>query len=68
MVMVYTKVSIAAVMRSQGRLSLIWTGASTQMGSFLGAALAYLMVNHLKFFRDAPWCEEDQGEITSVLV
>ena len=68
MVMVYTKVSIAAVMRSQGRLSLIWTGASTQAGSFIGAILAYLMVNYLGVFRDAPWCEEDQEGINSVLV
>ncbi|RUS69857.1 hypothetical protein EGW08_022379 [Elysia chlorotica] len=68
MVMVYAKVSIAAVMRGQGRLSLIWTGASTQMGSFLGAVLAYLMVNHLGFFRDSPWCEGGQGELTTAMV
>lgn len=68
MVMVYTKVSIAAVMRSQGRLSLIWTGASTQTGSFVGAGLAYLMVNHLGFFKDTPWCGKDQEELLSVAV
>ncbi|GFS03412.1 solute carrier family 52, riboflavin transporter, member 3 [Elysia marginata] len=68
MVMVYTKVSIAAVMRSQGRLSLIWTGASTQIGSFIGAVLAYLMVNHLRFFRDAPWCDEEEDGMTSAVV
>ncbi|GFO39517.1 solute carrier family 52, riboflavin transporter, member 3 [Plakobranchus ocellatus] len=66
MVMVYTKVSIAAVMRSQGRLSLIWTGASTQTGAFLGAVLAYVMVNHLGLFKDAPWCPDDQRAISGV--
>ncbi|CAG5128755.1 unnamed protein product [Candidula unifasciata] len=56
MLMVFSKVSIAGVMRSQGRLSLMWTGASTQLGSVLGATVAYLTINAFHLFKDEPWC------------
>ncbi|XP_059143937.1 solute carrier family 52, riboflavin transporter, member 3-B-like [Physella acuta] len=53
---VFTKVSIASVMRSQGRTSLIWTGGSTQVGALIGAILAYVLINELHIFKDSPWC------------
>ena len=57
LLMVYAKVSIAIVMRSQGRTSLLWTGGSTQLGACIGAVLAYVMINHLHLFKDGPWCQ-----------
>ena len=55
--MVFSKVSIAVLMRSQGRTSLLWTGGSTQFGAFLGAVLAYITINHLDLFKSGPWCK-----------
>uniref|UniRef100_A0A0B6Y6S3 Riboflavin transporter n=1 Tax=Arion vulgaris TaxID=1028688 RepID=A0A0B6Y6S3_9EUPU len=54
--MVFSKVSIAKVMRGQGRLSLIWTGASTQLGAMIGAIIAYILINYLHLFKDEPLC------------
>ncbi|KAK6970821.1 hypothetical protein BgiMline_026511, partial [Biomphalaria glabrata] len=53
---VFVKVTIASVMRSQGRISLIYTGGSTQTGTLIGAVLAYVMINELRLFKDSPWC------------
>ncbi|XP_055860645.1 solute carrier family 52, riboflavin transporter, member 3-B-like [Biomphalaria glabrata] len=53
---VFAKVTIASVMRSQGRISLIYTGGSTQTGTLIGAVLAYVMINELRLFKDSPWC------------
>ena len=58
LLMVYAKVSIASVMRSQGRKSLLWTGGSTQFGAFIGAVLSYVMINHLHIFKDGSLCDE----------
>ncbi|XP_055860361.1 solute carrier family 52, riboflavin transporter, member 3-B-like [Biomphalaria glabrata] len=53
---VFAKVTIASVMRSQGRISLLYTGGSTQTGTLIGAVLAYVMINELRLFKDSPWC------------
>ncbi|CAL1538575.1 unnamed protein product [Lymnaea stagnalis] len=56
MINIFTKVTIASVMRGHGRISLMWAGGSTQLGALIGAILAYVMVNQLHLFKDSPWC------------
>ena len=52
----YAKVSIATILRDEGRKALLWCGASQQVGSFVGAIIAFILVNVLNIFKSAPPC------------
>jgi len=54
--MSFSKVSIATVLRHQGRRALLWCGIVTQVGSAIGAILMFILVNHLHLFHDKPAC------------
>ncbi|KAK6183458.1 hypothetical protein SNE40_010937 [Patella caerulea] len=55
-VLTYAKVGVANVLRLSGRKSLILCGAFTQIGSFIGAIVGYIVVNIYALFVDAPYC------------
>ena len=54
--LIYAKVCVAGVMRKQGRRALLWAGASTQVGSLLGATTGFLLVNEFDVFKQAGYC------------
>ncbi|XP_013418036.1 riboflavin transporter 2 [Lingula anatina] len=56
----YSKVMIAVLLRDEGRKALLWCGAVTQGGSFIGAVVTFLLVNVAKLFKDAPQCPKIQ--------
>ena len=57
--LVYSKVTIAAMLKSsKGRLGLLWCGAITQAGSFLGAVLTVILVNAVTIFTAFSQCGE----------
>ncbi|XP_061397561.1 solute carrier family 52, riboflavin transporter, member 3-A [Musca vetustissima] len=49
----YIKLSITTVMRSQGGKSLVWTGGLTQLGSFIGSILIFILINYTNSFTAA---------------
>jgi len=46
----YIKLVIASILRDEGRRALLWCGAVTQLGSFVGAVLTFCLVNLLHVF------------------
>lgn len=46
----YIKLCITTVMRSQGGKSLVWIGAVTQLGSFFGSIITFVLVNYTNVF------------------
>ena len=46
----FAKVSIASVFRQTGGRGLLWCGAVTQLGSALGAAAMFVVVNVYQMF------------------
>ncbi|OWF37357.1 solute carrier family 52, riboflavin transporter, member 3-B-like [Mizuhopecten yessoensis] len=54
--MTFSKLSIASILRQEGKRALIWCGAVTQIGSLIGAVLSYVLVNVLTLFESAPVC------------
>ncbi|XP_076449297.1 riboflavin transporter 2-like [Babylonia areolata] len=52
----YTKISIAAILREEGRRALLWCGAFTQIGSLVGALVTFVFVNVYGVFQQASLC------------
>ena len=52
----YAKVSIATILRDEGRKALLWCGASQQIGSFVGAVISFTLVNVFHLFKSLPPC------------
>ncbi|KAJ8303171.1 hypothetical protein KUTeg_019569 [Tegillarca granosa] len=52
----FSKVTIAAIFRTEGRKALLWCGAITQLGSAIGAIITYVLVNVLELFQSGPPC------------
>ncbi|ESP02755.1 hypothetical protein LOTGIDRAFT_111131 [Lottia gigantea] len=52
----YAKVGVASVLRQGGRNALILCGIFTQIGSFLGAIVGFVLNNVYHVFDDAPYC------------
>lgn len=52
----YAKVSIATILRTEGRRGLLWCGAMTQIGSAAGAIVMFILVSIVNFFVAAPMC------------
>ncbi|XP_076449296.1 riboflavin transporter 2-like [Babylonia areolata] len=52
----YTKISIAAILREEGRRALLWCGAFTQIGSLVGALVTFVVVNIYGVFQQADMC------------
>ncbi|CAG7835288.1 unnamed protein product [Allacma fusca] len=46
----YVKVSVAMILRSEGKRGLFWCGAVTQLGSTIGAAVTFGVVNYTNTF------------------
>ena len=47
----YTKVTIASMLQAEGgRKALLWCGVFTQVGSFIGAIVTFILVNILQVF------------------
>ncbi|XP_067651931.1 riboflavin transporter 2-like [Haliotis asinina] len=55
-VLTYTKVSIASLLRVEGKRALLWCGAMTQVGSAIGALTMFLLVNLFKIFKQGSPC------------
>ncbi|XP_033754649.1 riboflavin transporter 2-like [Pecten maximus] len=47
--MTFSKVSIASILRQEGKAALLWCGVVTQLGSLIGAILSYILVNVMTF-------------------
>ncbi|XP_052769389.1 solute carrier family 52, riboflavin transporter, member 3-B-like [Mya arenaria] len=54
--MSFSKVSIASVLRLNGRRALLLCGIITQVGSMLGAILMFILVNLMHLFHDKQAC------------
>lgn len=52
----FTKVSIATLFRMEGRKALLWCGAVTQLGSAVGAAIMFVIVNVYQMFQQKYPC------------
>ena len=53
----YVKVCIAGVLsRKRGSTGLLYYGIATQIGSLIGAIIAFILVNILKLFKSIPPC------------
>ncbi|XP_071089305.1 solute carrier family 52, riboflavin transporter, member 3-B-like [Haliotis cracherodii] len=52
----FTKVSIASLLRVEGKRALLWCGAMTQVGSAVGALAMFLLVNVFKMFKQGSPC------------
>ncbi|XP_059619966.1 solute carrier family 52, riboflavin transporter, member 3-B [Phlebotomus argentipes] len=46
----YMKLSITSIFRFQGGKSLVWVGGVSQIGSFTGAILAFVLINYTGIF------------------
>lgn len=46
----YIKLCITTVFRYQGGASLVWVGAVSQAGSFIGAIVTFAIVNYTGVF------------------
>jgi len=46
----YVKVSIATLLRSEGKRGLFWCGSVTQFGSAVGAVATFFVVNFANVF------------------
>ena len=56
----YIKLAIALLLRHEGRKALLWCGAVTQVGSFFGAVITFILINIVKVFtarlKPCTWC------------
>uniref|UniRef100_A0A1B0GK16 Riboflavin transporter n=1 Tax=Lutzomyia longipalpis TaxID=7200 RepID=A0A1B0GK16_LUTLO len=53
----YMKLSITTIFRQQGGKSLVWVGGVSQIGSFSGAILAFVLINNAELFTSyTPTC------------
>ncbi|KAL4234715.1 hypothetical protein ACF0H5_006357 [Mactra antiquata] len=52
----FAKVSIATLFRYEGRKALLWCGAITQLGSAIGAAVMFVVVNVYQLFQQKYPC------------
>lgn len=52
----YVKVSIATIMRINGKRGLFWTGVFTQVGSIIGALISFSVVNFTQIFQTYDPC------------
>ncbi|XP_037353459.1 solute carrier family 52, riboflavin transporter, member 3 [Talpa occidentalis] len=54
--MSYVKVMLGMILRDRSRSALLWCGAAVQLGSLLGALLMFPLVNVLRLFSSADFC------------
>ncbi|GAB0092323.1 solute carrier family 52, riboflavin transporter, member 3-A [Sergentomyia squamirostris] len=55
----YMKLSITSIFRFQGGKSLVWVGGVSQIGSFVGAILAFVLINYAEIFTSyTPTCPQ----------
>ena len=47
----YVKVSVATLLRSEGKRGLFWCGAVTQAGSAIGSVITFLLVTETTIFQ-----------------
>ncbi|XP_011907758.1 PREDICTED: solute carrier family 52, riboflavin transporter, member 3 [Cercocebus atys] len=52
----YVKVMLGVILRDLSRSALLWCGAAVQLGSLLGALLMFPLVNVLRLFSSADFC------------
>uniref|UniRef100_U5EMU0 Riboflavin transporter n=1 Tax=Corethrella appendiculata TaxID=1370023 RepID=U5EMU0_9DIPT len=52
----YIRLSITAIYRYQGGKSLVWIGAMTQIGSFIGSVVSFSLVNFTNIFTSYQPC------------
>lgn len=50
LLLTFSKVTIATIFRYEGRKALLWCGAAQQLGSAIGAAIMFVLVNIYKLF------------------
>lgn len=50
----YIKLSIAAILRRRHKKALFNYGVATQVGSTVGAILAFIVINYAKLLQDMP--------------
>ena len=50
LLLTFAKVTVATLFRYEGRKALLWCGAVTQLGSAIGAAIMFVLVNIYKLF------------------
>ena len=51
----FVRVSVASILRVEGsRRALLWCGIVTQLGSFCGAIVTFVLVSILHIFNSAP--------------
>jgi len=48
--------AITSIFRQQGGKSLVWVGSVTQIGSFVGSAVAFVLVNFTALFTQYDPC------------
>jgi riboflavin transporter 2 len=53
----YVKVSVATILRSDGKRGLFWCGAITQFGSATGAIVTFFIVNYTTIFESYNACQ-----------
>lgn len=56
LLLTFSKVTIATLFRYEGRKALLWCGASQQLGSAVGAAIMFVLVNVYKLFEQKYPC------------
>ncbi|XP_005414739.1 PREDICTED: solute carrier family 52, riboflavin transporter, member 3 [Chinchilla lanigera] len=55
----YIKVMLGVILRDRSRSALVWCGAAVQLGSLVGALLMFPLVNVLRLFVSADFCNLD---------
>ncbi|EHB17189.1 hypothetical protein GW7_20927 [Heterocephalus glaber] len=55
----YIKVMLGVILRDQSHSALVWCGAAVQLGSLVGALLMFPLVNVLRLFVSADFCNLD---------
>lgn len=55
----FIRLKITTLFRDQGGKSLVWVGAWTQIGSFVGAILSFVLVNMTSIFQSFDPCKGD---------
>lgn len=53
----YIRLKITTIFRQQGGKSLVWVGACTQIGSFVGSVLSFVLVNYTGIFASFRPCD-----------
>lgn len=53
----YIRLKITTIFRQQGGKSLVWVGAFTQIGSFVGSVLSFTLVNYTGIFSSFRPCD-----------